>query len=516
MIQTTWKEKFAYPVGEVMAALLAVQPLLDVLSYFMGQVGGTWLTTTLRMIMLAAVCLYGFAITDNRRAYYVMYGVVAGFWLLHIVNSLRVGYQDPVGDAAEFLKLVQFPLWTLSFVTFFRQRNNLDYRVVGMLAANFGIILLVIALSYVVGHPVYTYDYPDRNVFIGILGWFGVANSQSSILTLLVPPVLLWGLRSRRLWQFCLCCLFGFGLLYFTGTRLTYYGAILIACAFLVLLLFRRQQLLFCIPLLVALVALVAFRGMSPMVERQALTADSYSIYQEKADEILGEDKDYVYKEGEEIPSEILEKITRVYTEVYDKPGLYNATLLEDLIDEFGLEAVMEQYDYATDPQTLYNSRVKKLTAMEMVWQDQDFLTKLVGMEYAQCHVGSHIYDPENDLPALLYYYGYLGVGLYGIFLLYFVVICVKGLLVDWRQVLCIEFGVPAMVFAMMLAGAQFSGQVLRKPSVTVYGSVAAALLYVYLHPTRGTGRALDTGDRFVERSESSSGKWTIRQGGKL
>ena len=33
------------------------------------------------------------------------------------------------------------------------------------------------------------------------------------------------------------------------------------------------------------------------------------------------------------------------------------------------------------------------------------------------------------------------------------------------------------MMLAMMLGGAQFSGQVLRKPSVTVYGSVAAALL---------------------------------------
>lgn len=86
-------------------------------------------------------------------------------------------------------------------------------------------------------------------------------------------------------------------------------------------------------------------------------------------------------------------------------------TLLSDLIDEFGLEAVMEQYNYATDPQTLYNTRVKKLTAMEMVWQKQDFLTRILGFEYAQCHVGSHIYDPENDFPALLYYYGYLGVG---------------------------------------------------------------------------------------------------------
>ena len=365
------QKKLSFPVGEVMAALLVAQPLLDVLSYFMGQADATWLTTALRTVLLFAVGVYGFSITENRRAYYVMYGVVGGFWVLHMLSCLRLGYQDPVGDAAEYLKLVQFPLWTLSFVTFFRQRRNLDYRVAGLLAVNVGLILLVIALSYAVGQPVYTYDYPERGVAIGILGWFGVANSQSSILTLLVPPLLLWGLRSRRLWKFCLCCLLGFGLLYFTGTRLTYYGAILICCAFLALLVLRRQQLLFCIPLAVVLAALVLFRGVSPMAERQALTADSYSIYQEKSDAIMGEDKDFVYTPGEEIPTEVLDKITQVYTQVYGQPGLYGATLLEDLIEEFGLERVMEQYEYATDPQTLYNTRVKKLTAMEMVWEER-------------------------------------------------------------------------------------------------------------------------------------------------
>lgn len=176
----------------------------------------------------------------------------------------------------------------------------------------------------------------------------------------------------------------------------------------------------------------------------------------------------------------------------------------------------MEQYNYATDPQTLYNTRVKKLTAMEMVWQKQDFLTRILGFEYAQCHVGSHIYDPENDFPALLYYYGYLGVGLYGAFCLYFVLISLKGLVGDWRRVLCIEFGVPAMMLAMMLGGAQFSGQVLRKPSVTVYGSVAAALLYVYLHPAPGTGRALEKGRLLVERRGHRPGTWGNRQGGTV
>ena len=78
------------------------------------------------------------------------------------------------------------------------------------------------------------------------------------------------------------------------------------------------------------------------------------------------------------------------------------------------------------------------------------------------------------------------------------------------------DFSAPAMMLAMMLGGAQFSGQVLRKPSVTVYGSVAAALLYVYLHPAPGTGRALEKGRLLVERRGHRPGTWGNRQGGTV
>ena len=446
MIETTWKKRAAAPVGEVLAALLLVQPLLDVFSYFMGLADATWITTALRTFLLVAVCVYGFALTENRRVYYGMAGVVGGFWVLHALNCLRLGYQDPVGDAAEYLKLVQFPLWALSFITFFRQKEKLNTQVIGMLAVNFGTILGIIALSYGVGHPVYTYEYPDRGVFIGVLGWFGVANSQSCILTLLLPPLLLWGLRTGKLWLFSLCCVGGFGLLYLTGTRLTYYGALLIGIGFLVLLLLRRRQLLFCIPLGIAVVALLLCRDFSPMAERQALTGNSYNVYQEKTEEIMGEDTGYVPKEGEEIPPEILEKITRVYTEIYNQPGVYGEVLLADLIDQFGLETVMEQYNYSTDPADLQNGRNIKLNFMGLMWNRQALL-----------------------------YAGFIG---------YFVGTSLKALCKDWRTVISVEFATPVMMLGMMLGAAQLSGNVFRRPSVTVYGSVAAALLFVWLHPS--------------------------------
>ena len=483
----TLKLELTNYTGAFMAALLFIQPLMDVLSYFMGVSGATLFTTVLRTVLLFAVCAYSFIIADRKQIQTLFYAVIAGFWLLHSLNCLRGGYVDFIGDLGEYLKLVQFPLWTLAFITFMRHRENLDMRIAGILTLNLGIILFVILLSYVVGNPVYTYDYPERGIEIGVRGWFAVSNAQSAIVAMLAPPALAWALRKERIWLFSLACIFSFGLLYFTGTRLTYYAAILIAIVFILLIVISRESYVFCIPLLVVLVLLFAFKWASPMDARQELTAGSYAVYEEKTDEIMGEDRDYEYRGGEIDPA-IKEKIRRVYEEVYGVEGLHGVTLLSDLIERFGIERVMEQYEYSTAPEILYNNRVKKLTALELIWQDQDFLTKLLGFEYAESHFSDSAYDPENDFPALLYYYGYLGCALYVLFCAYFVVTLLLWLLKNLSDISDFatpELGATALMFALALGAAQFSGNVLRRPSVTVYMAVAAALIYMKLHPVR-------------------------------
>ena len=143
----------------------------------------------------------------------------------------------------------------------------------------------------------------------------------------------------------------------------------------------------------------------------------------------------------------------------------------------------MEQYEYSTKPEVLYNGRTKKLTALRMVWQEKDFLTKLLGFEYSEATLGGNIYDPENDIPSLLYYNGYLGCALYLCFTAYFVLMALAALIRDFGTHFTMELGTFAMMFALALGAAQFSGQALRKPSVTVYFSAAAALLYCCVHP---------------------------------
>ena len=477
MKKTSAEGWLASHTGEFAFALLVVQPLLDVLSYFMRELDATAVTTSLRMVLLFSVSFYACVISSRKKLYVFSYGVIAVFWLLHMLNCFRVGYVDPVGDVAEYLKLVQFPLWALAFFTFFEHKEELETAVTGWLALNFGLILLVIVLSFGTGNPVYTYDYPERGMQIGILGWFGVPNAQSAIVTLLVPPLLLWAFEKKKLWLFSLACLLGFGLLYFTGTRLTYFAALLVAGGFLLLLLWNKEPLRFCLPLLAVLVLLVVCKDVSPMEIRQSYSVGSNTLYQEKTDAIMGEDSGFVYEEGETIDPKIFEKVKRVYTEVYGVPGPYDLPLLGDLIEKFGLDAVMEAYDYTIAPERLYHSRIRKLTALELNWQEKDLLTKVLGFEYAEATINGHIYDPENDFQPLLYYYGYLGCFLYLAFPAGLIALALCLFFRNWRTFLTMGLGTWAMMFLFALGAAQFSGQVLRKPNVCVYFSLSAALI---------------------------------------
>lgn len=471
------KTRYSIYAGDVMAVVLLVQPLLDVLSFFMQGVGATAVTTVLRLLLLLAVTAYGFLVTERPQWYGAGCALVGGFWLLHILNCIRSGYAHPLGDMAEFLKLAQFPLWTMAFYEMMKARDSLETEVFTVLTANFGVILLIIGLSYLTFHPVYTYDFPEREVQLGVLGWFAVPNAQSAILSILVPGVMLWGLRTERLSIFTVCSVAGLGLLYATGTRLTYYTALLCIVVFLAILVLCRKPLLLGAPLIVCFVLLLAFKGVSPMQQRQEVGQTSFAVYQEKIDAVMGDDKDFTYHKNEEIPAEVLQKIRILYTRVYGEEGVYGETLLGDLIDRFGVEKVMEEFDYSISPKVLNNTRIRKRIALRMVWEERDFLTHLVGMEYSSATINGHNYDPENDFPALLYFTGYLGVALYVLLLSGIVGYAAWAFYLRYPALMTPEFLTAAMMCALTIGAAQLSGQVLRRPNVTVYFSLAAAVL---------------------------------------
>ena len=71
-MKTALEKKLSWIVG----AIVVIQPLLDVLSYFLQEMGSNSLTTALRFLMLAGVALLGFLVSDRKKLYFIFYGVV--------------------------------------------------------------------------------------------------------------------------------------------------------------------------------------------------------------------------------------------------------------------------------------------------------------------------------------------------------------------------------------------------------------------------------------------------------
>ena len=89
----------------IVGIIIVIQPALDVLSYFLGELGNNSLSTALRFVMLMAVALLGFLLSEKKRLYFIFYGIMGVFWIAHMANCYRIGYQSMVADTANFCGL---------------------------------------------------------------------------------------------------------------------------------------------------------------------------------------------------------------------------------------------------------------------------------------------------------------------------------------------------------------------------------------------------------------------------
>ena len=496
-------------ISGLVLALLVIQPMMDVLSYVLGELGSNALSTLLRFFMLALVAFLGFFVSRKKRVYFLFYGAVAVFWIAHVLNCYRIGYQSFVADTANFLRILNFPIFTLSFITFFQQGKEIQKSIYLGFAINCGEILLFTALPWILGHPVYTYELLQ----VGVLGWFSTPSAQSAIIVLVVPLALLWVYRSKKYVLFLLGALLAFALMFATGTKLTFYSIFIIAgaYAFLFALNLKKGSLKYVVPLLLIMVVTFLFRHQSPMALREQMSAYARNNYGALVSESLmnsGADEDLIRTirngfDAANTSEEKLEQIRRTLVGVYTDKRVYG-TFLKNMHDRFGVYDVMAAYNYTTEPTILSDSRMRKSIFAKLVWEERDFTTRLLGFEYSDMIMGEDIYDLENDFPAVYYFCGYIGFGLYFLFFLYLAFIILRAFFRDvafcvaerkgkqgnpvvkgagsfWQGVkrfLTLEMGAVGMTFLLAIIAAQISGNVLRRPNVTVYFAAASACVY--------------------------------------
>lgn len=245
MKQVSVSDRLAARLPQIVLILCLIQPCLDVVSFWLTQAGfANTITLLLRLALLGGMVLLGFLLSQRRRYYYLLAGVLLLYTAAHALACIRKGYQDPVSDLTNLIRIYQLPLTTLAFITYLRR----EPKCLAAIQRSFFLCLLLIAAVEVVSAVTNTNPYTYPNKSVGLLGWFYFANSQSAILSVLVPVAIVYSAEKSRCSPIVvfLISFLSLGMLYFFATRLAF-AALLSTGAGLVLtflILKRTQKLL--------------------------------------------------------------------------------------------------------------------------------------------------------------------------------------------------------------------------------------------------------------------------------
>ncbi|MBQ3404391.1 MAG: O-antigen ligase family protein [Oscillospiraceae bacterium] len=478
-IFSSLKDKLTSGTGNFVFILLVIQPILDAVSYWTNVLGVTYITTVLRFIMFILIVLYCFIISDRKKAYYILVAVLIVYWIIHMVACFIAGYEDPVSDFAYYLRAIHMPVLAVCFITCFKKSDELPRRIQLAFIYNLVAIIAIVLLSYITGTQHYTYDIYK----IGIIGWVAVDNCQSAIICLIVPLILYYTYRLSKL-SFAVCSVVCFAQMYFFSTRLAYMSIFLIAGGMIVAFLINKEKRLFYygVLALVIIVAAGCFK-LSPMYVVRASNGDNFDERQGWAEVTIQKSREALVTETGKDPEPLDYDLFKDLYEFY----------LSNMIDRFGLERVVDTYGHTTDVSTLIDQRVAKNTFAAMLWEDCNTFSRLFGMEYKSMVHDGMVYDLENDFDAIFYFYGYIGTAAYALFILYFLFIIIRRLFADFRGTLTAEMCAVGITFGFLLGAAELSGNVLRRPNVSLYLSLIMAYIFylTVLRPNSNSNKDL-------------------------
>lgn len=467
---------------QLVLVLFALQPLLDVLAYWLDYLEyGNTLTLALRLAMLLSMVVGGFVLCQKKKIYFFCAGGLLALTAAHCFACWQVGYDRLLHDLTNLVRIYQFPVAVLCFHTWLDANERVYSAIRKGFFLNMCIIAAIALLSLVTGTNPYTYT----NKSIGLLGWFYLPSAQSAILSCIVPVAVAWGLdRWRDCWtKQTAVTLAGLALLFFLGTRLSYLALLAtgVGLALTLLLTDRRRKKTLVILLACTLIFLLAF-PISPMHRNQTLVGENTVKKQAHIDTLIEADEKAALEaglSGEELKLARLESAYEYY--------------LDGLVPRFGLERVAQRYEYSESASDLAHTRKMRISYCALLQQELPLSSRLFGMELGDLTCGGFVYDVENDLHGIYYLCGAVGLGLILLFLAWFVLLILRALIRDFRG----QFNLPAagwgIAFLTCLTHIYATAGVLRRPNVSIYLSAVLACI-AYLTRTKTSTGALRKG----------------------
>ena len=444
--------------------LMLSQPVLDALSFWAAERNmSSTLTLGVRMLILAVTVIIAFLLSDRKRDYFLLAGILAAFWAAHVLACMRVGYVSPVTDTTNYIRVAQLPVYTLSLITLLRTAGSVPSLIEKTLASDLWIIAAVSLLAVVTGTNNPTY--PKWG--IGISGWFALPNSQSAIYGVLTLITVLAAIREKRPLTAAVRCAVGFSLLFFLGTRLAFAEIFAIALITVVAMLITKSvdKRILCAVVVLALVC-GAMYHLSPMYQNRVAFSESAELQQQDADETVQQTPPPPV-EYDWLP-DAKESIDMLYREYQPL-----------MINRFGLEKVKAAFGNTDDVSRLGDLRLCKILFCRMAMDELPATSRLFGFELSTTLYEDGIFDVENDFHGMYFLYGIVGLVLMVAYLAVFAVRALLRMLRDPKQYLTLPVCAYSTACAILVINAYFSASVLRRPNASVYLSVALAVLWI-------------------------------------
>ncbi len=434
----------------ILGILIMIQPLLDIVSFFAIKMELTAITSMLRLVIFAAVMVYAFILSDRKKPYYIFAGIAGVYWICHMLVCFVDGY-ELVSDTNGFLRTIQMPAMTLAFITLFQRAKKFPDSIGKFFIANYVTIAASILLSYAVNMPEPTYVINQ----VGVKGWFAVGNSQSYIIAVMALPALYAAYREKNNILFIFTIIIAFTQMFLMGTLVTLYSIFITAVAFLVIIAWNREKRWVMIAsLVIALAVTVLVYPYSP--SQQVSNAEQESLLE--WEEMLEEHE----KKEENNPEASFD---------------LSHTILADLVERFGYDRVLEIYGGEIDAEELMDNRLQKVNFGRLVMAEKNIGSWLFGFEDADMYFKGETYDPENDFPAIFFFYGIVGVLLYVVFLGYFAFLLLKDICKNLKK-LPVDKVVIGLSLVLSMGCAELSANVLRRPNASIYISLLLAYAY--------------------------------------
>ena len=457
-----------------LTVLIAIQPVLDILAYWTRSPDGTT-AGMLRLAVMLILPLHLLITLKKKGRFILSMAAIALVGAAHVLNCLRVGYLDMRYDLVYLARVMQMPILAVCLGYYIQDETHKEAAFKGLKYAAY-LYFAGLILAIVTGTATDTYG-PG----LGVSGWVIGENrcANSVIVVTLALTLLYFAVKSDNVWLNLFAPpLIAFALI-LNGTKACYFSLFGACGGFAVYLVIDRllhggklKTRVIAVLLLTAVVSAAVY----PITPRYKILLTQQRSSARQQDEL----ERIMQELGYDLKSMTLEekladpRLVQIFGDYY-----YDLiwAIIPDMFARFDYPEVCAKYKFNTNAAQLIDVRRMKFNYASLIWDEKDTLTHLVGFEPSEVWYGAQT-DLENDWPAIWFYYGWLGFAMYAAFLLYYAWLILKRVALDFKGTVTLENFFLLLLFFLHIGLAQFSGSVIRRPNVSIYMSLAMALIY--------------------------------------